>query len=131
VPPALRQVSLGRRPPRCSLHWQPPSVPSANRCAGAEGWFALQPRPAVLWGLRRHRSSLQLWLPSVCVQAVSAAEQLLPPAGPKPLLLWRSTTSTSTPDVDKMYGKASAAYMKEAAQVCGRLCALLGLMFRC
>jgi hypothetical protein len=59
----------------------------------------------------------------VRVQAVSAAEELLPPAGPKPLLLWRSTTTTSTPDVDKMYGKASAVYMKEAGQVCGRLCA--------
>lgn len=58
-------------------------------------------------------------------------QQLLPPAGPKPLLLWRSTTTTSTPDVDKMYSKASAAYMEEAAQVCGQLCALLGLMFRC
>ena len=44
-------------------------------------------------------------------------QQLLPPAGPKPLLLWRSTTTTSTPKVDKMYGRASAAYMAEAAEV--------------
>ena len=55
------------------------------------------------------------------MQAVSAAEQLLPPAGPKPLLLWRSTTTTSTPDVDRMYGEASAVYMEEAAQVCIRV----------
>ena len=61
------------------------------------------------------------------MQAVAASEQLLPPDGPKPLLLWRSTTTTSTPDVDKMYSAASAAYMKEAAQVWDG-CKMLGLM---
>jgi hypothetical protein len=98
--------------------WHSPAAPSANSCTGAEDRLALQPHPAVLSDLRRHQCSPQLRLPSACVQAVSAVEQLLPPAGPKPLLLWRSTTSTSTPDVDKMYSKASAVYMKEAGQVC-------------
>lgn len=44
-------------------------------------------------------------------------QQLLPAAGPRPLLLWRSTTSTSTPQQDSMYGKASATYAREAAEV--------------